>query len=500
MFVFTRYTYAVILAVTLGFAGVPMSVHAQTERSAAIIAAASAPVVDGRVDAVWAAATPIPVTNVFQTVTNAADLTASFRLMYTAERLYLLVEVTDDVLQESAFVPWLSDGVEIYVDGDYSNGGFYDGINDYQIIAPLEGGLNPGFATAIPLPASAVARFERGTGSYVFEYSMLWRDIGVTTVQPGARIGFDIMVNDNDDGFSRSGKLMWNSTTDFGYFQPSDFGNAVTGPPAALTPTATPVVPTATATQPLPTATAVLPTATATQPPPTATAVLPTATATRPPSTATPVVPTATATRPPSTATPMVPTATATQPPPTATPVVPTATATRTPAFTPAAQPRTPTATATATRSAVNTPTATAVPPRGNMIRRVTLPLIRAPFNNHTRCTALPITPPVTVSQASNQVFNMYAFQAVKPTYNVQIQGYTYPGNDEGQVLIYRVVSDACASGGTRVIELVSNARLFRNSLFDGDFVNTFTPGTSYLLIIYTRGGISAAEYQLTVR
>src|SRR5690606_3518099 len=55
--------------------------------------ASSAPTIDGTIDAVWSNYTSLPLE---QGYNNAPDLAASYKIMYNATHLFLLVEVTDD--------------------------------------------------------------------------------------------------------------------------------------------------------------------------------------------------------------------------------------------------------------------------------------------------------------------------------------------------------------------------------------------------------------------
>lgn len=57
---------------------------------------------------------------------SADDFEGRFKLVWTAERLYLLVEITDDILFDSHRDPlvqyWDDDCLEIFIDADYSGG------------------------------------------------------------------------------------------------------------------------------------------------------------------------------------------------------------------------------------------------------------------------------------------------------------------------------------------------------------------------------------------
>ena len=66
---------------------------------ATIMPTATPPVIDGNEDAVWSAAPRYKLTNViYSPLSSPNDLSADFRAMWDENNLYLLVDVTDDVL------------------------------------------------------------------------------------------------------------------------------------------------------------------------------------------------------------------------------------------------------------------------------------------------------------------------------------------------------------------------------------------------------------------
>jgi Carbohydrate family 9 binding domain-like len=405
-----------------------------------------APTVDGVLDSAWSSASPVAISNVFGTVDGTGDLNATFRALYDANNLYVIVEATDDVIVSNVGGSvWFEDGVEFYLDGDYSHNAGY-GPNDMSLLVPIPTEIwTIGFSTA-RRPTNVAFASNRSGLTYRIEMRIAWSELGITPVA-GNRIGLDIMVNDNDGGSVRQGKRMWSSTDDLGYLRTDNFGDAILGPrPNA--PTATPV--------PL----------TATPRPPTATPVPPSATP-RPP-TATPVPPTAT--RVPATATPAAPEPTATAtltPPPSATPA-PMATATARPTTIPG-------------------------------IRRVYLPAAHRPFDNYTRCTATVFSPPFRAIQPVDNAFIMYSMVTDRQAYLMTINGYRYTGDQTGSLLVYRVTRNDCALGGSRNVELATFFELRDNQ----DLVATwpgFIAGNEYLFVVFTRGGLSGQPFTFEVR
>lgn len=163
---------------------------------------------------------------------------------------------------------------------------------------------------------------------------------------------------------------------------------------------------------------------------------------------------------------------------------VPSATATRTPA---------PTATV---RPSV-TPTVQIAPPPP-VIKRRFLPIVATPLDNHARCRAFRIMPPTTLSQAPDDPFNMYIFQATASSFRVLMNGYTYGGTATGRLLLYAVAIDNCAVDGTMREILLSNAEIVKDRVNDATFVG-LSPGGTYLLVVYTRGTPVTQPYAILI-
>jgi hypothetical protein len=198
--------------------------------TAAVIAPVSkAPALDGSMDDAWNAAHPYPLENViFTPPTSANDLSASYRALWDENNLYLLVDVTDDVLQHSSDPDkWYdSDSVEVYIDGDNSKADRY-GEKDYQY-AFIWDKTAPQMRENMHQRVEGVqfALVTTGKG-YRVAAKFPWSTIGVKP-SAGARIGLDVQVNDNDTG-ARKGKLAWHDQKDEDWQSPKAFGNAELG-------------------------------------------------------------------------------------------------------------------------------------------------------------------------------------------------------------------------------------------------------------------------------
>ena len=239
-----------------------------------------APVIDGTIDPVWSGANQYPIQNVIiGSAVPAADLSASYRALYDATNLYLLVTVSDETLINDSGTSWyFDDGVEIFVDGDHSQGASYD-ANDFQFgVRWSDGNTIIAGANSAPVPTGAVASLASAPGGYRLEMRLPLSGLSINPTA-GYQFGLEVQVNDDDDGGDRDTKISWHSLDDNTWMYPSQFGSVALS--SSTVPT--PVPPTATNTPVPPTATPVPPTATPV--PPTATPVPPTPTPTTPPPT-----------------------------------------------------------------------------------------------------------------------------------------------------------------------------------------------------------------------
>ena len=188
--------------------------------------------VDGTVDAAWAAATSQALANQVDVdtlggpgIASAADASATWSALWDNNYLYVLVTVTDDDIRLGDSVdPWNDDSVEIFVDGDYSQSGAYDGINDSQYIFRYNNAgvfVSPSSAN-LDTTGIDVAWSTPAANQYVMELRIPWAKFGGLTLVDGQPLGLDVHVNDDDnepnvapdpDDF-REGKLAWSQVID----------------------------------------------------------------------------------------------------------------------------------------------------------------------------------------------------------------------------------------------------------------------------------------------
>ncbi|MFL5728888.1 MAG: sugar-binding protein [Cytophagaceae bacterium] len=171
-----------------------------------IYSTAAAPVIDGSIDAVWSNYAAFPLGKIaVGSFSGASDLTASFRIARDAVNLYILVDVTDDILRNDGAANWQKDGVEIYIDMGNDKNGYYIPNSDYQY------GFVWGVSTAQPGVTFAQTT-KSGNLGYIMEIMIPWSTLNGAP-SAGDFMGFDLHVEDNDSG-NRNGKKVWADNTD----------------------------------------------------------------------------------------------------------------------------------------------------------------------------------------------------------------------------------------------------------------------------------------------
>lgn len=148
---------------------------------------------------------------------STSDLSARFALMWTAEALYLGVEVTDDVAHNdfSGWDIWRGDSVQAGFDVAHDETGpEYDDTDDFEYgWARTDEGLAR-YRWVAPSGAAAPSdelEMSRSGGVTTYEVRLHAADLGLGALEAGRTIGFELIVNENDDSDDREGWLEWAS-------------------------------------------------------------------------------------------------------------------------------------------------------------------------------------------------------------------------------------------------------------------------------------------------
>ncbi|MUT68568.1 endo-1,4-beta-xylanase [Paenibacillus sp. NEAU-GSW1] len=173
------------------------------------------PVIDGNIDALWSKANLI-TTDRWVQGTNGAK--AKVRTLWDEGRLYVLAEVTDSLLSKLSPNVWEQDSVEIFVDQNKAATASYQADDgQYRINFDNEQSVNPG-----SLSENLVSAVKRTANGYLVEASIKWNG---TSPAAGDIIGFDVQVNNDEDGDGdRDSVAIWNDRSGQSFTNTSGFG------------------------------------------------------------------------------------------------------------------------------------------------------------------------------------------------------------------------------------------------------------------------------------
>jgi hypothetical protein len=192
------------------------------------------PKLDGNIDEVWFFSTEqsISTSQVGSAPSSPADGSGTWRALWNWENLYVLVEVNDDALTNDSGGgdnKWNDDSVEVYVDGDNSKASSVD-TNDHQYTfrwnnEELEepSAIHNGAPSLVGVEYAVVTT----ANGYLLEIKLPWMSIKGEQATPGQEIGFDVWINDDDDGGDRDSQISWYSTDGNGWQDPSVWAVAV---------------------------------------------------------------------------------------------------------------------------------------------------------------------------------------------------------------------------------------------------------------------------------
>ncbi len=172
--------------------------------------------------------------------------------MHDGEYLYVVVLVDDDGERQSdGPLFWQDDGVELFLDGDYSRESTYGDDDDHHLIIPL---LEPGttrspnsnsIAGYMPGPFTSevipLVDFQTGPGigpdgirrtRYEQDVYEIRVELDSVNIEIGRPFGFELQINDDDDGGARDSKWGWahpsrteeSQDVDFTFVNPSFMG------------------------------------------------------------------------------------------------------------------------------------------------------------------------------------------------------------------------------------------------------------------------------------
>jgi len=198
-----------------------------------------APTIDGLVDASWDSYIPTAITKVIQgSVGSSSDLSAQWRALWDNSNLYVLIEVTDNTQENDSPETYNDDAVEIYIDINNDKATSY-GANDFQYVFRWDDvGI---YETTGKSTDDIVLEQTTTSTGYIIEAKIPWATLSGSPAI-GQSLGFDVHVNDDDDGGVRDAKISWAANTDDAWQNPSLFGTAILEGESTITSTYSKVV------------------------------------------------------------------------------------------------------------------------------------------------------------------------------------------------------------------------------------------------------------------
>jgi len=179
---------------------------------------------------------------------DSSDLSGSFRCVVDPENFYIAVKVRDDrlVFGEGKFgQAHEDDAVEVYFDGDLAPKEYKKGVCDYDA-NDAEVRFSKGKDGKVHLEGMGLF------GDRLFMFPGLWESLGMEAaikehpwgytaelkvpkivfvavpLRPGVEVGFQVMVNDDDDGGRRDSKISWTEDlNDESWYTTKYFGRLV---------------------------------------------------------------------------------------------------------------------------------------------------------------------------------------------------------------------------------------------------------------------------------
>jgi hypothetical protein len=160
--------------------------------------------------------------NVTKTIVGTPNNTVTYAVLWDSLNLYVAVKVIDASKFNDSPNPWDDDAAEVYIDAD-NNGGTSYGPNDRQFVK----GWNDAALWEKTSKTTGVQHaWADITNGYAIEFQITWSNMAITNPQIGFTIGFDIAVDDDDNGSARESQLMWAGDND-NWQYPRNFGDLV---------------------------------------------------------------------------------------------------------------------------------------------------------------------------------------------------------------------------------------------------------------------------------
>ena len=171
--------------------------------------------IDGEIDRLWNSVRAIPLS----IRGGSPKASAQARFLWDDQYLYVLTQVTDPVLDDTASAVHEKDSVETFIDENNGKADSYEADDkQYRVNYKNEQSFNGKKCTA----DNCVSATRTTADGYLVEAAYRWTDLKPSE---GTQIGIDLQVNDAQGG-SRIGTLNWYDASGNGWSSPKVFGTA----------------------------------------------------------------------------------------------------------------------------------------------------------------------------------------------------------------------------------------------------------------------------------
>jgi len=161
------------------------------------------------------------------TIQTPRDLTARWRANWDDKYLTIWVGIIDENHVSDSKALWADDSIEIYIDADASRSETYDEFNDYHLSFRLgDDKISLGGKTPKEDIQDIQYTMRQNPSGYQLDVKIPWTTLRVIPKNEHT-LGFDIQVNDDDNGGSRDAKISWNANSDTAWKAPRVFGELV---------------------------------------------------------------------------------------------------------------------------------------------------------------------------------------------------------------------------------------------------------------------------------
>ncbi len=159
---------------------------------------------------------------------------SNWRAMHDGRYLYILVTVINEPFYErfnESTDAWHDDSIEVYIDAGNEGAQTYDS-NDFQKVYTFTGSSAAGSSSADAMRTAFGTSITTDTSAQDRSIYEIRIELSSIDLPIGGRFGFDVQINDDDDGGERDSKWAWYapSGNDNSWFNPSLFGQAILAP------------------------------------------------------------------------------------------------------------------------------------------------------------------------------------------------------------------------------------------------------------------------------